>query len=97
MTFNIEYMKKKSDDFWNAYFLLLDLKYNDIGKPIDEVPIVREVDIDEDYLLRAGRNHIRWELVEKLTNVVISEVAEIDIATRAFDLLHTYLDRIVYP
>ena len=97
MTFNIEYMKKKSDDFWNAYFLLLDLKGNDIGKPIDEVPIVREVDIDEDYLLRAGRNHIRWELVEKLTNVVISEVAEIDIATRAFDLLHTYLDRIVYP
>ena len=97
MTFNIEYMKKKSDDFWNAYFLLLDLKDNDIGKPIDEVPIVREVDIDEDYLLRAGRNHIRWKLVEKLTNVVISEVAEIDIATRAFDLFHTYLDRIVYP
>lgn len=97
MTFNIEYMKKKSDDFWNAYFLLLELKNNDIGKPIDEVPIAREVDIDEDYLLRAGRNHIRWELVEKLTNGVISEVAEIDIATRAFDLLHTYLDQIVYP
>ena len=95
MTFNKEYMQKKSNEFWDAYFKLLELKHEDIGKTITEVPFVREIDIDEDYSLKVGRNATRWRLVYKRWDNVIVEVLEIDDATRAFRLLHVYLDRVV--
>lgn len=95
MTFNIEFMKEKSNLFWDAYFHMLELTNQDFGKRLEETPLVREIDIDEDYSLRVGRNKARWKLVVKLTNAEICEVVEIDIATRAFELLHTYLDRSV--
>ena len=95
MTFNKEYMQKKSNEFWDAYFKLLELKHEDIGKTITEVPFVREIDIDEDYSLKVGRNATRWLLVYKRWDNVIVEVLEIDDATRAFRLLHVYLDRVV--
>ena len=95
MTFNKEYMQKKSNEFWDAYFKLLELKHEDIGKTITEVPLVREIDIDEDYSLKVGRNATRWSLVYKRWDDVVVEVLEIDDATRAFRLLHNYLDRVV--
>lgn len=95
MTFNKEYMQKKSNEFWDAYFKLLELKHEDIGKTITEVPLVREIDIDEKYSLKVGRNATRWQLVYKRWDDVVVEVLEIDDATRAFRLLHCYLDRVV--
>lgn len=95
MTFNKEYMQKKSNEFWDAYFKLLKLKHEDIGKILTEVPLVREIDIDEKYSLKVGRNATRWWLVYKRWDDVVVEVLEIDDATRAFRLLHCYLDRVV--
>ena len=95
MTFNKEYMQKKSNKFWDAYFKLLELKHEDIGKIITETPLVREIDIDEKYSLKVGRNAARWQLVYKRWDNVVVEVLEIDDATRAFRLLHNYLDRVV--
>lgn len=95
MTFNKKYMQKKSNEFWDAYFKLLELKHEDIGKTITEVPLVREIDIDEEYSLKAYRNATRWQLVYKRWDDVVVEVLEIDDATRAFRLLHCYLDRVV--
>ena len=95
MTFNKEYMQKKSNEFWDAYFKLLELKHEDIGKIITETPLVCEIDIDEEYSLKVGRNATRWQLVYKRWDNVVEEVLEIDDATRAFRLLHNYLDRVV--
>ena len=95
MTFNKEYMQKKSNEFWDAYFKLLELKHEDNGKIITETPLVREIDIDEEYSLKVGRNATRWCLVYKRWNNVVVEVLEIDDATRAFRLLHNYLDRVI--
>ena len=95
MTFNKEYMQKKSNEFWDAYFKLLELKHEDIGKAITEVPLVREIDIDDKYSLKVGRNVTRWILVYKRWDDVVVEVLEIDDTTRAFRLLHSYLDRVV--
>lgn len=95
MTFNKEYMQKKSNEFWDAYFKLLELKHEDIGKTITEVPLVREIDIDDEYSFKVGRNATRWQLVYKIWDNVVVEVLEIDDATRAFRLLYNYLDRVV--
>lgn len=95
MTFNKEYMQKKSNEFWDAYFKLLELKHEDIGKIITETPLVREIDIDEKYSLKVGRNATRWDLVYKRWDDIVVEVLEVDDATRAFRLLHNYLDRVV--
>lgn len=95
MTFNKKYIKEKSNQFWEAYFLMLELKEQDIGKFVAEVPLVREVDIDEDYLLRVGRNAARWALVDKQFETEVAEELSIDDATRAFELLRDYLNRVV--
>lgn len=94
MKYTTEYLQEKVGKFWDSYLALLELKEADIGKNIDDVPIVREMDIDENYSLRVGRNAARWKLVEKSDTsegVEISEVIHIDNIRRGLDLLNNYL------
>lgn len=91
MTFNLEHMKERTDLFWDAYFQALELLNGDRGKFVEEVPVVREIPITDDLLFRIGRIRSKWELVYKPCDCSW-EVNEIDDASRAFELLSTFLE-----
>ena len=95
MKFDLSFMKEKTNQFWEAYFQALELLDSDRGKRIREVPVAREIPIDENYIFRIGRIRSAWDLTYLPTGSTIV-VNEMDDCTRAMELLKTYIDDIVY-
>lgn len=95
MTFNLNYMQEKTNEFWDAYFKLLEIRDECRRKKCDEVPLVTEVDINEEYSLIFGRTLTRWSLVYKPMKCSVKEVNELDDATRASKLIEAYTNHCV--
>lgn len=90
MIFDANHMKERTNMFWDAYFQALDWLNGDRGKPVEGIPIEREIPITDDLMFRIGRNRARWELVHIPTGYTRTIDRRNDV-TRALELLFYYL------
>ena len=97
MKFNSEHMKDQTNLFWDAYFQALELLDNDRVKFVEEVPIVREIPITDNFIFRIGRNRSKWELIysplDRSSEFICTwTVNQLNDANRAFELLSYFLE-----
>lgn len=94
MGFDKEYLKAKTNQFYDAYFALVNADWEDHGKRLEDVPAMREMNIDDDYKLISYRG-ARYALYFNPEDYEVYETYKIDIPERGFTLLYNYLMRIV--